>query len=248
MREGAVAVDGLRVGDLARAAGVSAQRIRGYAADGLLPPAGRSAGGQRVFTGAHLAALTALRELAAGHGWPTARAVMRAVHAGDLPAALAALDAGHAALDRERTELAALHTALTEVLAAGPPAPGPGREALRIGEAARVAGVRPPVLRLWEARGLLRPEREPGTGYRRYGRAELHAARVIALLRRGHRPLATIEAVLAGLRESGSPERVLAELARREQEVTGRSVRCLAASAALHAYLGRPPAGGVQGR
>ncbi|WP_282576527.1 MerR family transcriptional regulator [Streptomyces lichenis] len=237
--------DGLRVGDLARSAGVSAQRIRGYADDGLLPPAGRSAGGYRVFTEAHRVALAALREVAAGYGWPTARTVMRAVCSGELETALAALDAGHAALDRERAELAALHTALSVVLADGPVEPVAGRRALRIGEAARMVGVRPPVLRLWEARGLLRPEREAGTGYRRYGRTELHAARVVALLRRAHHPLATIEAVLAELRETGSPDRVLAELGRRDREVTRRSLRCLAASAALHAFLEHPGAPGA---
>ncbi|MEV2203833.1 MerR family DNA-binding transcriptional regulator [Streptomyces fradiae] len=37
------------------------------------------------------------------------------------------------------------------------PAQGVPRHPLRIGEAARALGVKPPVLRLWEAHGLLRP-------------------------------------------------------------------------------------------
>jgi hypothetical protein len=44
--------------------------------------------------------------------------------------------------------------------------------------------------------------------------------------------------VLAELRR-GNPERVRAELAKREQDLHRRSLRRLAASAALHDYLGR---------
>jgi hypothetical protein len=41
------------------------------------------------------------------------------------------------------------------------------------------------------------------------------------------------------LRTTGSPERVRAELARREQELHHRSLRRLRASAALYTYLQR---------
>ncbi|EYT84379.1 MerR family transcriptional regulator, partial [Streptomyces sp. Tu 6176] len=115
--------DRVRIAVLARSAGVSVQQIRVYADGGLLPPAGRTASGYRVFTAVHAEALAALRELAAGHGWPTACTVMRAVHAGDLRTALAAVDASHAALDRERAGLAAVGEALASVLAGGALAP-----------------------------------------------------------------------------------------------------------------------------
>ncbi|MEU5089608.1 MerR family transcriptional regulator [Streptomyces sp. NPDC021356] len=226
-----------RIGELARSAGVSVQQVRNYVDSGLLPPVGRTASGYRVFTAAHADALATARELAGGHGWPTARTVMRAVHAGDLRTALAALDASHARLDRERAELAAVGEALATVLADGTFAPSAGRRPPRIGEAARAVGVKPPVLRLWEERGLLRPDREPGTGYRRYPGPELQAAHIVALLRRGGHPLAAVGTVLAELRAVGDPGRVRGELAAREDELHRRSLRRLAASAALHAHL-----------
>ncbi|MFF1485478.1 MerR family transcriptional regulator [Streptomyces sp. NPDC058319] len=229
--------DRVRIAALARSAGVSVQQIRVYADGGLLPPAGRTASGYRVFTAVHAEALAALRELAAGHGWPAARTVMRAVHAGDLRAALAAVDASHGALDRERAGLAAMGEALASVLAGGALAPAAGRRAPRIGEAARAVGVKPPVLRLWEERGLLRPDREPGTGYRRYPPAELQAAHVVALLRRGGHPLAAAGPVLEALRAGGGPDRIRDELAARRERLHERSSRRLAASAALHGYL-----------
>ncbi|ALC25093.1 MerR family transcriptional regulator [Streptomyces pristinaespiralis] len=230
----------IRVADLARTAGISVQQVRNYVDTGVLPPVERTASGYRVFTTAHAEALATAREAAVGHGWATTRTVMRAVHAGDLETALAALDAGHAQLDRERTELAAVHDALGTVLA-NPAVPAdvaatPPR-GMRIGKVARAVGVRPPVLRLWEAHGLLRPDREPGTGYRVYSRSELHVAQVVALLRRGHYPLATIHAVLGELRATGSPDRVLSELTARQRDLHRRSLHRLRASAALHAYL-----------
>ncbi|GGT55710.1 MerR family transcriptional regulator [Streptomyces kurssanovii] len=227
----------LRAVDLARTAGISVQQVRNYVDTGVLPPVERTASGYRVFTTAHAEALATARAAAAGHGWATARTVMRAVHDGDLETALAALDAGHARLDRERAELAAVHEALGTVLAHPAVTTATAPPGMRIGEVARAVGVRPPVLRLWESHGLLRPDREPGTGYRVYSRSELHAAQIVALLRRGHYPLATINAVLGELRASGSPDRVLGELTNRQRELHRRSLHRLRASAALHAYL-----------
>ncbi|WP_233565108.1 MerR family transcriptional regulator [Micromonospora musae] len=111
------------------------------------------------------------------------------------------------------------------------------RRAARIGEVAALVGVRTSQLRLWEVRGLLRPTRSPGAGYRVYDEAELRAAQVVALLRRGAYPFEIITAVLDELRTTGSPQRVRAELARREQELHRRSLRRLRASAALYDYL-----------
>jgi DNA-binding transcriptional MerR regulator len=233
------------VAELARIGGVSAQQVRNYCTLGLLPPVGRTAAGYRVFTDDHAEALVLARRLADGHGWQRARAIMRAIHRGDLAAALASLDGGHAELERERgdiaTALRALGTVVGGTRALRPVPPG----GLRIGEVAQAIRVRTPVLLLWERRGLLRPGRQPGTGYRAYDEAELRAAHVVALLRRGGYPLAIIEAVVGELRATGSPERVRAELVRREQGLQRRSVRRLGASAALYAYLQRR---GLMGR
>ncbi|MET8977810.1 MerR family transcriptional regulator [Streptomyces sp. NPDC004539] len=223
----------MRTAALARAAGISTQQVRNYVAAGVLPPVPRTPSGHRAFTETHLHALRTLRAMAAGHGWPTARTTLRALHTGDLPTALAALDASHAALDRERAELSAVRAALSD----GALDAYEGQRALRIGEAALVVGVRPPVLRLWEERGLLRPVREPGTGYRRYPRAEVRAAQLVALLRRTHHRLDAVAPLLTALREHGDTDGLRAELALREADVHRRSLERLRASAALHAYL-----------
>ena len=184
------------------------------------------------------------RRLARGHGWPRARAIMRAAHGGDVEGALALIDAGHAELDSERGQLAGVLAAFATVAAGTAAGRSVPRGGLRIGEAARRAGVRASALRVWESRGLLRPARDGQTGYRTYTAADLRDANVVALLRRGAYGLSTIAAVLDELRATGSPERVRAALASRQHDLTRRSLARLAASAAFHAYLTRPGGAG----
>src|SRR5579859_6809247 len=157
----------MRLVELARSAGITEQQVRNYLDAGLLPPAGRGPNNNyRVLTDRHADALRTVRALAAGHGWERTRTILTAVHRGDLAAALAAVDESHAELSRERDAVAAAVTAFTALTAE------PTRRRARIGQVAADAGVRTPLLRLWERRGLLVPQRDPGTGYRTYDPAE----------------------------------------------------------------------------
>jgi DNA-binding transcriptional MerR regulator len=242
----------LRPVDLARAAGISAQQVRNYADAGILPPSDRSPTGYRRFTDHHRRALLTYRALAAGHGRPAAQRVMHLIHAGDVAAALALVDASHAALHAERESLREAGEALAAVAeqdwpdrsgpaSRGGPASHGGsvgsRGALRIGELARVLGIRPSALRVWEDAGLLAPARETGTGYRIYGPAEVRDARMIHMLRQSYYPLPQIGPILDGLRRSGSSEELRAAIARRQDALHGRSAAMLAAATHLHAYL-----------
>jgi DNA-binding transcriptional MerR regulator len=228
----------LRAIDVARAGGISVQQLRNYVDLGLLPPVERTVSGYRIFTAEHAEALAVARRMLDGHGWPRTRVIMPAVHRGDLETALAALDQGHAELDRDRADIERVMRAFETVVTGPADGPSPRRGA-RIGEVAAAVGVRTSVLRLWERRGLVRPGRERGTGYRVYEGSEFRAAQVVALLRRGGYPFPIIHAVIDELRTTGRPERVRAELAKRGQELHRRSLRRLGASAGLFAYLQR---------
>ncbi|KUF17280.1 MerR family transcriptional regulator [Streptomyces silvensis] len=233
----------LRPVDLARMAGVSTQLVRDYADAGILPPTPRTATGYRRFAPVHGRALLAYRALAKGFGPDRARAVMRAVHADDVPEALTLLDAAHAELHAQREALRATGAALEAVASEGPgtaPAPPP-RAPLTVGEVAARVGVRTSALRVWEAAGLLAPERERGTGYRLYAAADVRDARMITMLRQAGHPLPAIRPVLDGLRETGSSEALRAALARRGEELTRRSGAMLAASSLLHGYVTGEP-------
>ena len=223
-----------RLAELARLAGISEQQVRQYLAAGLLPPAGRAANNYRVFTDRHADALRTVRALAAGHGWTRTRAILTAVHRGDVAGALSIIDDSHAELARERVAIASAIRAFAEAAHDAAPAPRPHA---RIGQVASETGVRTPVLRLWERRGLLRPQRDPATGYRVYDGAEQRIAHLAAVLRAGHFPFPIIDATIAALRSSGSVSRALAELSRRDEQVHHHSLLRLEGSAALSAYL-----------
>ncbi|MER6560238.1 MerR family DNA-binding transcriptional regulator [Streptomyces sp. NPDC001027] len=252
----------LRTVDLARLAGLSTQQIRNYEEAGVLPEAERTESGYRVFGAAHRQALLAYRALVKGYGPVTAARIMRTVHKGEVAAALALVDEAHAELHQERTALRATGEALEALAreapgraesprpAAGSPgpaaaAPGPAgslravpSSGLRIGEVARLLGVRTSTLRVWEAAGLVSPPRERGTRYRVYGRAEVRDARIVHSLRRAHHLFAQIRPVLAELRREGGSEAALrSALAARGEALTARSRAMLAAAGRLHDYL-----------
>ncbi|MGX1271635.1 MerR family transcriptional regulator [Streptomyces phaeoluteigriseus] len=225
----------LRTVDLARLAGLSTQQIRNYEEAGVLPPAGRTDSGYRTFGDVHRRALLTYRALLAGYGPVRATRIMRTVHAGDVPGALALVDAAHAALHEERAALRSTGEAL-ETLAEDIP-DHRERAGLRIGEVAALLGVRPSALRVWEAAALLAPPREHPTGYRVYGSADVRDARVIHSLRRSHYLLDQIRPVLADLRREGSAESLRTALTARAASLTTRSQAMLAAAGALSAYL-----------
>jgi DNA-binding transcriptional MerR regulator len=220
--------------DLARLAGISAQQVRNYLDAGVLPPAARSDTGYRQLDDRHRRALLAYRALAKGHGWIAAGDIMRAIHADDLPQALAVIDAGHAELHRQREALRLTAEALETVVDTEPPA----RAAMHIGELAAHLGVRTSTLRVWEDAELLAPQRDPATGYRTYGPKEVRDARIILMLRQGMHRLPQIRPILDDLRRTGSRDALRASIAQRHRELGQRAEAMLAAAALLHAYLG----------
>jgi DNA-binding transcriptional MerR regulator len=230
--------DRLRPIDLARAAGISTQQVRNHADEGILPPTARTPTGYRVFTERHRRALLTFRALSAGLGGATARQIMAAVHAGDLPQALALIDAAHHTLHEQRTALHATGRALAAVAEQSPRTHAAPTGDLRIGEVADHLGVRTSTLRVWEDAGLLDPKREHPTGYRLYTSADLREARMVHLLRQVRYPLPDIPPVIHELRRSGGSQALHAALAQRGAELTQRSRAMLTAAARLEEYAG----------
>ncbi|MFC5949753.1 MerR family transcriptional regulator [Pseudonocardia lutea] len=221
--------------DLARAAGISTQQVRNHEDAGVLPPVPRTASGYRAYDESHLRALLAYRALAAGHGSPTATAVMLAVHAGDTARAFRLLDESHAGLHTQRLATDEAAAALEALAGAEPQAP-PGPP-LSVGELAHRLGVRPSALRVWEAAGLLAPQRERIGRARRYGAADIRDAQIVRLLRQGHYPFARIRPVLDGLHRTGGPEALRAAVAERRAAHDARARAMLRGAARLHDYL-----------
>jgi DNA-binding transcriptional MerR regulator len=261
-------VKALRPIDLGRAVGLSSLQVNRFERWGLLSPAERTPTGRRRYAERHLDEILALRAMQAGYGWRLGNRVMRQVQKGDLPAALALVDEQHAALHRQRQEIADTLRALQTLhaTAAGEGQGGsmgaPGRAALaraaarpprwraaptllRIGEAAQRAGVNPSAVRFWESHGLLNPPRERDSQFRLYDRQQLARLHVVAVLRQASYTFDAIRALLDEL-AGGRPDAALAAVERRRDDLASASKLCARATAALWLYLskwhGEPPA------
>ncbi|MFE9196523.1 MerR family DNA-binding transcriptional regulator [Streptomyces albidoflavus] len=223
----------LRPVDLARAHGLSTQAVRNYEEAGILPAAGRTRSGYRVYTPLHAAALGAFLALLPGHGHRMAAKILRAVHQGAAEEAFAVIAASHAQLLEDRRTLHAVESALRDL----EPEPAPEGRALFVGPLAHQLGVRPAALRKWEAAGLVQPRRDPRTGYRLYDEAAVRDARLTQQLRRGGHLLHQITPLIAQVRAAGGLEPLAGTLDAWHARLTGRGRALLAGAAELEAYL-----------
>ncbi|MEV5886009.1 TioE family transcriptional regulator [Streptomyces sp. NPDC052020] len=245
----------LRPVDLARGHGLSTQAIRNYEAAGILPAAGRTAHGYRTYTSLHADALRAFLALVPGHGHRTATAIMRAVNQGALDEAFRLLDESHAQLLDDRRTLQAVERALSDLKPVTASEPGAGPEPARasapgdtfIGTLARRLGIRPATLRAWERAGLVRPRRDPRTGYRVYDEAAVRDARLAHQLRRGGYLLEQIAPLIARVRAAGGPEPLEAALRDWHGRLSARGRAMLTGAAELEAYLRRREGGAAGG-
>ncbi len=235
----------LRPVDLARANGLSTQAIRNYEEAGILPAAGRTPHGYRVYTSLHAQALRAFLALVPGHGHQTATSIMRAVHQDAVDEAFRVIDESHAQLLDDRRTLHAVESALRELKSTTAPAPGaesePTAESVPggtfIGPLAVKLGIRPATLRKWERAGLLRPRRDPQTGYRVYDEADVRDARLAHQLRRGGYLLEQIAPLIAEVRAAGGLEPLEAALSDWHGRLSARGHAMLTGAAELAAYL-----------
>ncbi|WP_338703093.1 TioE family transcriptional regulator [Streptomyces sp. Q6] len=224
----------LRPIDLARGHGLSTQAVRNYEEAGILPAATRSAHGYRAYTPLHARALRTFLALAPGHGHRTATAIMRAVNEGATDEALRLVDESHVQLLDDRRTLQAVERALRDLEPADAPEPD---GVTFIGPLAHRLGIRPATLRKWEGAGLLRPRRDPDTGYRVYDPADVRDARLVRQLRRGGHPLEQIGPLLDQVRTAGGLEPLEGALRDWHRRLSARGRAMLGGAAELEAYL-----------
>jgi DNA-binding transcriptional MerR regulator len=222
----------LRPVDLARGHGLSTQAIRNYEAAGILPAAERTPHGYRTYTPLHAQALRAFLALVSGHGHHTATSVMRAVNRDATEDALRLIDESHAQLLDDRRTLQAVEAALRDLN----PVPQERGDTF-VGPLASRLGIRPATLRKWERAGLVRPRRDPQTGYRVYNAADVRDALLAHQLRRGGYRLEQIAPLIAQVRSAGGVGPLASMLRDWHARLSARSRAMLAGAAALDAYL-----------
>ncbi|MGW5481633.1 TioE family transcriptional regulator [Streptomyces sp. NPDC004008] len=223
----------LRPVDLARGHGLSTQAVRNYEEAGILPAAGRTPHGYRTYTSLHAGALGAFLALARGHGHRPATSIMRAVNQGAVDEAFRLIDESHAQLLDDRRTLRAVESALRDL----EPVPAPEPGGTFIGPLAEKLGIRPATLRKWESAGLVRPRRDPRTGYRVYDETDVRDARLAHQLRRGGYLLEQIAPLIAQVRAAGGLEPLEAALHDWHGRLSARGRAMLTGAAELEAYL-----------
>ncbi|MEU2118706.1 TioE family transcriptional regulator [Streptomyces sp. NPDC016459] len=223
----------LRPVDLARGHGLSTQAVRNYEDAGILPAADRTPSGYRAYTPLHAAALRAFLALVPGHGHRTATTIMRAVNEDAVDEAFRAIDESHAQLLDDRRTLRAVESALRDL---EPPAAAEPGDTF-VGPLAEKLGIRPATLRKWERAGLVRPRRDPRTGYRVYDEADVRDARLVHQLRRGGHLLEQIAPLIAQVRAAGGLGPLEAALGDWHGRLAARGRAMLAGAAELDAYL-----------
>ncbi|RCK69546.1 MerR family transcriptional regulator [Desertihabitans brevis] len=225
----------MRTVDLARAGGCSVQQVRNLERDGVLPPAARTAAGYRVYDERHRWAVLAYQGLSRGAGPVQAKQLLRAVVSGEPEQALASLDGVHAALHRERQELARAREAVA-VIVAEPVEDVRPSDAMSVAELAEALGVRPSTLRHWDAEGLVVPGRAGPRAARRYTPADVATARVVHQLRRAGYGVRAVAELLPALQGAGRGE-LGTVLTARDAALTGRSRALVEGAAALAELL-----------
>ncbi|WP_243795406.1 MerR family transcriptional regulator [Saccharopolyspora gloriosae] len=108
---------------------------------------------------------------------------------------------------------------------------------LTIGALAHRIGLRPATLRKWERAGILRPHRDPATGYRIYPPGVVRDAHLAHQLRRGGHPLSRIAEVVARIRDADGVEPLQEALRDRRDRLRHRSRAMLDGAAELGVYL-----------
>ncbi|USQ86905.1 TioE family transcriptional regulator [Streptomyces phaeoluteigriseus] len=242
----------LRPVDLARAHRLSTQAVRNYEEAGILPAAERTAHGYRAYTPLHARALSAFLALVPGHGHRTAASIMRAVNEGATDEAFHLVDESHAQLLEDRRTLRAVENALRDLepdttrsspsgtFARKAPSDAFARNTPSgtfIGPLAHQLGVRSATLRKWERAGLVRPRRDPRTGYRVFDEADVRDARLARQLRRGGYPLEQIAPLIAQVRSAGGLQPLEAALTDWRARLSARGRAMLTGAAELEAYL-----------
>ncbi|MDA8371939.1 MAG: MerR family transcriptional regulator [Nocardiopsaceae bacterium] len=226
----------MRTIDVARHAGYSVQQVRNLERDGVLPPATRTAAGYRVYGEVHLHSALAYRALAAGTGPVEAKRILRAAHECPPSELFALLDAAHARLDRERTQLKHAKEAV-EAISIEPVDDVRPSDSMSVSELATALGVRPSTLRHWDAEGLVVPDRASTRGTRRYSPAQVRDARVVHQLRSAGYRIGPLRALISHLPRGHRSKAIGAALAARDASITARSQALLDAAAELSAVI-----------
>lgn len=165
--------------DIATKLGISTSALRNYEAQGIVPPAERSAGGYRIYTEEHLAYFECIQAMAPGFGMEATKEVLRKIQSQEVDLALRVVNKIQANLHRDLLQA----EKSIQCLASNEPTThdvSPNNEWMTIGEVSAATNIPSSTIRYWEKIGLISSSRNQQNGYRLFNSSQ---RRKIILLR-----------------------------------------------------------------
>lgn len=168
--------------DIARNLDISTSALRHYESWGIVPQADRAPNGYRIYTVEHVAYFECIRALNAGFGMELVRKVMPLIQENNVTDALWLVNDTQVNLyhERHRAEQA-LHALEREELEGL--STRNKQEWYTIGEVSAEIDVANSTLRHWEKEGLIEPQRDMESGYRKYSTEDVRKLFVVRTLR-----------------------------------------------------------------
>lgn len=193
--------------DIARKLNISTSSLRFYEEDGLVPTPARTPSGYRIYTEEHLYYFQAVRSLSLGFGYKVTHNVMRKIINKDMLGAFWLINDSQANLNKEKQVTDQTLAMLTDKDFHAE-LDFPKRGWFTIGEVAAELNLSTTALRHWCLEGLLKPEKDPESGYRMFTYELFQKVLLIRVIKASTWSLEDVRTMLTRL-DHQSPEKIV---------------------------------------
>jgi len=183
--------------EIARKLGISTSALRHYESWGIVPKVARKENGYRVYTAEHVAYFECIRAMNSGFGMNVIREIMPLIQKKQITNALWKVNEVQAQLYKDKKKAEQALNVMEQDSLDAMINPMENKKWYTIGEAAEIIDVAPSTLRHWEHEGLIEPERDMESGYRKYTKNDLRKLLVIRTLQKAVYSLEVVREILA---------------------------------------------------
>lgn len=173
--------------DIARKLGVSTTTLRHYEKFGMIPPVVRSPNGYRIYTDAHIAYFTCIREMMHGFTLSEIAVMLKLVMSNKTDEALWIANRAQAALQNDKYVCAQIKMRfLHKKKPALPKAfsiDAISINAVSIDAVSKTTGITPSTIRYWDKIGLISPSRSAANNYRTFTQKHIDEILMIQALK-----------------------------------------------------------------
>lgn len=164
--------------DIARKLDIGTSALRHYEEWGIVPPAKRKSNGYRIYTEEHEAYFQCIRAMYPGFGMAAVRKIMPMIQQNNFTEALWEVNKNQAELfQRKQQAIKALEILKPDNMENF--LEKRRKKWYTIGEVEQEIEVPATTLRHWEKEGLITPNRDPESGYRRYNHEDIRRLLII---------------------------------------------------------------------